>query len=63
MMTDATNQTVDRITDDRIREIERIIGHPIPAPYSSTLMEDCRMSRPEFAAELIRAAKQKRCAA
>lgn len=41
----------------RVREIERIIGHAIPEPYSNTLMEDCRMSTPEFAAELIHVSK------
>lgn len=43
--------------EGRVAEIEAIIGHKIPRPYSNTLMEDCRMSQPDFAAELIRVSK------
>jgi hypothetical protein len=37
--------------------IAAVLGHPVPRPYSNTLLEDCLMSKPVFAARLIRVAK------
>ena len=40
-----------------LAEIEAILGHKLPEYGSNKLMEDCRSSRPDFAAALIAAAK------